>query len=439
MSIHVALKKVLFHAKNWIGNISAFFRAEWQVTGSGRLARKRFYHKEGQDWIDQRLYGIWMKRNEKRISFLREVSHVIHQYIVRRAQGLELSPGDKQFLNAWLSENEENLGTFKRLTDRHQLLKDLEEMRYIRSRIPARWKALEAMIDAKEPVQENKRQYPVRAILAVACLIGAGSIFFWKTNAPTTEGQAVISFQDGKQYNLEALSTHEVITYKGYVVEKLSAHRIGFLKCSPGIPVSIQTGAGCSYSVTLWDGSEVSINDSTFIRFSETGQERDVNLQGEAHFHVTQSALHPFLVHARDEVVKVLGTQFNVQSYVNEPVITTLIEGSIKVCTDKVKNGVVLTPGKQIYLDVDSTFHISDASPDNMNWVSGRFAFHDLYGAMRQISRYYGVSVIYKGHIPNRSIYGAPPKNSPLEKVLKAIKGLGIHLTQIGTRIIIEP
>src|SRR5690606_33644254 len=88
---------------------------------------------------------------------------------------------------------------------------------------------------------------------------------------------------------------------------------------------------------------------------------RAVELEGEAYFEVskTQTKL-PFLVKTRDQTVEVLGTQFNIFAYGDEPnVRTTLVEGSVKVVPVKTAqsdkdtrvsestSSTILKPGQQ--------------------------------------------------------------------------------------------
>lgn len=54
-------------------------------------------------------------------------------------------------------------------------------------------------------------------------------------------------------------------------------------------------------------------------------------MNGEAYFEVTKNSRQPFMVRTPQKaVVKVYGTQFNVEAYADDKTITaTLVEGSI--------------------------------------------------------------------------------------------------------------
>ncbi len=416
------------------------------VTPTGQLTQIKHTGIEGNDWIDQRLYDIWLNRDTNKVAYIKEIARITANYVINRAQGLTLTFREQQMLDAWLNDSQENQGIFRKTTDPDQLRADLEELEFIQTRTPERWKKLEAMIETNEAIKRMGQppSIPVRRIRNIVMVLLAagflvfGSYLMLKTNHNKPEQHAILFFPDGKTFALDQLPSNKYIKYNGYTFEKPSPNRLTFLSSMPKSAVSIQTFAGCSYSLTLGDGSDVSMNDSTRITISGSDHNREVSILGEAYFNVAHSSLHPFTVHTPDDVIKVLGTQFNVKAYFNEPTLTTLVDGAVRVSDSAQKNTVVLAPGQQVQKMMDSSFHISNAAYENTNWLRGRFAFHDLYGAMREISRCYGVSVIYKGNVPNRTLIADPYKNSSILAVLAAISNFGIHLQYSGTRIIIE-
>ena len=96
------------------------------------------------------------------------------------------------------------------------------------------------------------------------------------------------------------------------------------------------------------DGSKVWLNAASVLKYPVTfnGPERLVELSGEAFFQVTRNSANPFRVLIKDAEVEVLGTDFNIMAYEDEPISrTTLVEGSVKI--ESGKHSVKLEPGQQ--------------------------------------------------------------------------------------------
>jgi transmembrane sensor len=91
------------------------------------------------------------------------------------------------------------------------------------------------------------------------------------------------------------------------------------------------TGFGERRTLTLQDGSVVTLDARTVVRVKYTRRERWVELErGQAQFTVAKNPSWPFQVHARDQVIVALGTQFDVD-LVSGGVFVTMIEGRVAV------------------------------------------------------------------------------------------------------------
>ncbi len=99
--------------------------------------------------------------------------------------------------------------------------------------------------------------------------------------------------------------------------------------------VQLTTNPGMIGSTLLSDGTSVKLNSSTTIIYPRefSGDERKVNINGEAYFHVAKDKHHPFVVHTANHAdIMVYGTHFNVEAYNNDDFVkTTLEEGSVSV------------------------------------------------------------------------------------------------------------
>lgn len=113
---------------------------------------------------------------------------------------------------------------------------------------------------------------------------------------------------------------------------------------------------GGEFNFRLPDGTEVFLNTGSRLRFPEyfvPGQERRINLSGEAYFDVARDTASPFLVCLKHTTIKVLGTSFNVTAYPEEGhEVTTLVQGSVAMKQVTGGQEVLLTPGQQGNYDI---------------------------------------------------------------------------------------
>ncbi len=95
---------------------------------------------------------------------------------------------------------------------------------------------------------------------------------------------------------------------------------------------TLATAVGQQRSVTLADGSIVTLNTNTIVETDLRRHSREIYLRkGEAHFQVAHDRSRPFLVHAGDAVVRAVGTQFDVRLTSDQHVDVVVDEGRVEV------------------------------------------------------------------------------------------------------------
>lgn len=206
----------------------------------------------------------------------------------------------------------------------------------------------------------------------------------------------------------------------------------------------LQTPRGGQYKITLPDGSKVWINAASSLKYpvAFVGNERKVEISGEAYFEIVKDATKPFKVQLNNMEVEVLGTHFNVNGYEDEESVkTTLLEGKVKV---QAASGVkFLNPGQQA--QIKSSGNIAVTSDINLEeivaWKDGNFQFEnaDIKAVMRQLARWYDVDVTYKGNI-NQHFVGSISRNVNLSQVLSMLQQTGAAKFKIdGKQLIVMP
>ncbi|WAC10113.1 FecR family protein [Dyadobacter pollutisoli] len=220
---------------------------------------------------------------------------------------------------------------------------------------------------------------------------------------------------------------------------------------------TISTPRAGQYHVKLPDGTGVWLNAASSIRFPTvfSAEERVVEIMGEAYFEVAKVSKNskrlPFKVKSGTQVIEVLGTRFNVNSYADEGAIkTTLLEGSIKLNAGSGDDkGVLLKPGDQARLLISSRknegqairpFVVNQINTRNViAWKEGYFRFDNvgLPELMRQLSRWYDVDVVYEGNVKEYEFVGQIERNTNLSKVLRILELGDVHFRIDNKKIIV--
>ncbi|WP_353134041.1 FecR family protein [Pseudopedobacter sp.] len=209
---------------------------------------------------------------------------------------------------------------------------------------------------------------------------------------------------------------------------------------------TLTTPRGGQYQLILSDGTKVWLNADTKITFPTRfkGEERRVDIVGEAYFEVAKNKYKPFKIHTQNQIIEVLGTHFNVNSYVeDETAKTTLLEGSIKVSLlGNSKSGEILSPGEAAILS-KKTSNLNVVSSDtemDIAWKNGYFKFNntDMRSLMSQVARWYNVDVEYRGEITKDLFGGKLKRSNNIQEILRILELSNIDVEIDGRTIIVS-
>ncbi len=199
---------------------------------------------------------------------------------------------------------------------------------------------------------------------------------------------------------------------------------------------TVATGRANQYQLDLPDGSKVWLNAASSVRFPAAfnGNDRTVEMTGEAYFEVAPDPARPFYVKTRNAAIEVLGTNFNINAYSDEEVVkTSLLEGAVRV-TSKDKTGV-LQPGQEASVPAAGQLTIARGDVTlAVAWKSGYFQFDKapLPVIMRQIGRWYDLDIKYAGAIPDKQFKGKIQRSLPLSGILSLLQQDDIHFKLEG-------
>lgn len=184
-------------------------------------------------------------------------------------------------------------------------------------------------------------------------------------------------------------------------------------------PDVYQTAIGERRTVTLADGSRISLDTNTLLKVKLIPKARMLELlRGQANFQVAHDASRPFTVRARDKTVVATGTSFNVD-LLGSDVIVTLLEGHVSILQEQPRRRLLigkpnsapvivarLVPGDQVTAAPMNLARV-DAPPPILTvdrvsldqataWEAGQLVFDNerLSTVVRRISRYSSSPVV---------------------------------------------
>jgi len=268
---------------------------------------------------------------------------------------------------------------------------------------------------------------------------------------------ATLTLANGKKIVLSEAQNGELAKESGVVVSKTADGQIIYSaipNTSSGLTYNtLSTAKGETFQVRLPDGSLVVLNAASSLTYATTLNslpERKVKLTGEAYFEVTKATVKeqdtrlkvtrkPFIVVTDKQEVEVLGTHFNINSYLDEPGIkTTLLEGSVRVSNGSIEK--LLKPGQQALAKQDG-FLIREVNIQQaVAWKNGTFDFdnEDIQGVMRKISRWYNVEIVFEGEVSKERFNGALSRKKNISQMLKMLESTGVvHFKIEGRRVIV--
>lgn len=394
------------------------------------------------------------------------LDHGIPSLILRKLQGA-ITPEDEALLDTWAAAEPANRALLNRLMDESQVVADtkaFDELWGSEDGV-ARFDRMEQTVlaDTAVPVKGLWRRWlPFTA--AAILLVAMGTwVFFNNTTANRqatiayadniTPGgsRATLTLADGRVIDLSEAKTgivieDDAISYNDGASLAAIANYAGQADNIPQLVLN--TPRGGEYQITLSDGTKVWLNSSSTLKYPSRfdGSERVVELVGEAYFDVARAEGQqgkrakkqewPFRVVSDGQIVEVLGTEFNISAYADEPEVkTTLVEGSVQVTSDADNQPpVTLNPGQQatarggqiMVNPVDVQLYTA--------WKDGFFNFNgdSPEEAFAQLGRWYDVEVAYPGKVPTVQFYGKIERSKPLGSILRILEKAGLEFEVVS-------
>nr|WP_321236883.1 FecR family protein [uncultured Psychroserpens sp.] len=193
--------------------------------------------------------------------------------------------------------------------------------------------------------------------------------------------------------------------------------------------VIIETNFGEQKTIALLDGSEVMLNSKSTLTYNEDEwkENRSLSLDGEAYFKVKKGST--FTVTTQNGDVKVLGTQFNVNS-VSDLFEVVCYEGKVSVHTKA--EDYILLPSNSVRRINGHAIEKWETSAINPTWIEGESSFKSvpLPYVISALESQYDIA-IDATHVDQTLIYTGSFTHNDLDTALKTVfKSLQIGYTE---------
>ncbi len=287
-------------------------------------------------------------------------------------------------------------------------------------------------------------------------------------NIPFEEGPVELPVADHhnrkrKKFWLAAATVAGLAISSYFIIQSTS--RTKSVSTEPLAQNEITTRMGSRSKVQLPDGSVVWLNaGSKLIYDKEYGRKmREVTLLGEAFFDVVKQKDKPFVIHAANINIRVLGTAFNVKAYPDDKKIeTSLIRGSIEVTIrNRPDNKIILSPNEKLIVENEPAekllskegpaqpaiafqklhYNITDSTVAETAWVADRLTVREetLAELAVKMERWYDVNIEIHNESLRQKTLSVTFENETIDQALEALKELfQFRYDKSGNHIIIQ-
>jgi transmembrane sensor len=220
----------------------------------------------------------------------------------------------------------------------------------------------------------------------------------------------------------------------------------------------LATAVGQQRSVTLADGSIVSLNTNTIVEANLQRRAREIYLRkGEAHFQVAHDVGRPFFVHAGDAVVRAVGTEFEVRVREDQHVDIVVNEGRVEVRPEATPAQLRADPTRRqtSVRAISAGERLSTASQDyavtliseqqlssELAWREGAIVFDGerLADAVAEIERYTDARITIRDQATAELRVGGRFRTGDMQEFFDALQAaLPVSVRRTPGGVLIEP
>jgi ferric-dicitrate binding protein FerR (iron transport regulator) len=308
----------------------------------------------------------------------------------------QVSDEEKEFLESWKREGEENLQSLKEMTEIWGASEELQDYKEFDK--DSAWRKLNSAIVSEELQEESpkpsfsigKRLMPIAASLVLLVALGFGVKHF-------------------------------------------------LIDATPKLP-SYLTSAESMESIQLADNSKVILDyNSSFNVLNDFDATREVKLSGRAFFDVQSNEENPFMINTEHGMVMVMGTQFTLETS-EEKTEIKLLEGKVMYSHEGRK--IEMSPGEAILVSEGEVLKYRFDKSNAKSWVSNELIFESVQMSQvfKTLKEHFDTDIIIQDKFVDGTCkFSSKFKGSTLSEILEEISGiLDIEYSEEAGKIIIK-
>ena len=253
----------------------------------------------------------------------------------------ETVPEEVTVLENWVNASNENREIFKQFAKTNSLA--------IHTLVNE-----SSISEQRNHISEKKTKFNYWIAASFVALFTLGGFLFYQyfNQGKDAENYLTIQLGTNDRQIIKTFEDQKISDEDGKLIADFRSGILHFVERNGNSDVNIYVPAGKSVDILLPDNTSVKVNSASHFSFKEDftqQQNRDVTLNGEAFFSVAKDKAHPFYVQTPRFTTRVLGTQFNVNSYLkDEKNSVVLVEGSILVSDNINRDQTILKPGEAL-------------------------------------------------------------------------------------------
>ena len=260
----------------------------------------------------------------------------------------------------------------------------------------------------------------------------------------------VLETENGEQLILEKEEKYQKIDPEINLLQK--SNQLVYdkdLKIETLVFHSLKVPYGKRFDIILSDNTKVYLNSGSILRYPVKfldNQIREVFLEGEAFFEVSEDKKNIFRVNSNRINVEVYGTKFNFKNYPEDYVSdVVLVNGSVGISNSENKSITKLSPGFKGSVDKEN-FKVNKVKINTKiytSWIDGQVIFRgeSFNQIIKKLERLYNVTIINNNEEISEELFNASidTENEKIEDVLNYFNKIyNIEYQLFNNKIIIN-